>query len=263
MSALHLVRLPLRMDALARWAGDRGWGSGRRGEVFDEGRAVHHLLAEAFRPGAVNCFRLLVAPGSGVGNLYLYSSEDAEALRATAECWAWPDHMGILPLARIESRAMPRAWRTGQELGFDLRARPVLRLRRDLDTQRGLVGKGSEVDAFLAEALRRHPGSPDGMANEGRTREAVYLDWLKERLSGVAELDRAGSRLVRFRRRCVLRGRRVVDGPDATIHGTLRVSDPDRFAEALRRGVGRHRTYGYGMVLLRPPVRRAASGNGP
>ena len=51
--------------------------------------------------------------------------------------------------------------------------------------------------------------------------------------------------------------------PDATIHGTLRVSDPDRFAEALRRGVGRHRTYGYGMVLLRPPVRRAAAVNDP
>ena len=163
----------------------------------------------------------------------------------------------------MESRPMPLAWRTGQALGFDLRARPVRRLRRDLDTRRGSMGRGSEVDAFLAEALRRHPGSPDGMANEGRTREAVYLDWLEERLSGVAELDRAGSRLVRFRRGCVLRGRRVVDGPDATIHGTLRVSDPDRFAEALRRGVGRHRTYGYGMVLLRPPARRAAAVNGP
>ena len=103
LSALHLVRLPLRMDALARWAGERGWGGGRRGAVFDEGRALHHLLAEAFGPDAVNCFRQLVAPGSGAGNLYLYSSEDSEALRAAAKRWALPEHLGALPLAQMKA----------------------------------------------------------------------------------------------------------------------------------------------------------------
>ena len=80
------------------------------------------------------------------------------------------------------------------------------------------------------------------MSGEGRTREAVYLDWLEERLGGAAELDRGGSRLAQFRRTGVLRGRSGLEGPDATIHGTLCVSDPDGFAGLLRRGIGRHRS---------------------
>ena len=255
--ALHLVRIPLRIDALARWAGERGWGGGRRGEAFDEGRALHHLLAEAFGPGAAHCFRFLVAPGGSAGSLYLYSEQNAESLREAAESCAWPEHLGVFPLSRLESRAMPLAWRAGQHLGFDLRVRPVRRLLRDLETPRGRMARGAEVDAFLAEALRRHPGEPGGMAGEGRTREAVYLDWLEERLGGAAELKRSVSRLARFRRTCVLRGRSGPEGPDATIHGTLRVSDPDGFAELLRRGIGRHRAYGYGMLLLRPAGRPA------
>ena len=159
--------------------------------------------------------------------------------------------------SRLESRPMPRAWRAGQRLGFDFRVRPVRRLLRDLETSRGRMARGADVDAFLAEALRRHPGEPGGMAGEGRTREAVYLDWLAERPGGAVELDRAGRRLAQFRRTGVLRGRSGLEGPEATIHGTLRVSDPDGFAELLRRGIGRHRTYGYGMLLLRPAGRPA------
>ena len=39
------------------------------------------------------------------------------------------------------------------------------------------------------------------------------------------------------------------------VHGALTVTDPDAFAALLARGVGRHRAYGYGMILLRPPNR--------
>ena len=249
------MRILLRTGALGRLG--RRARIGRRGEASDEGRALHHLLAEAFGPGAAHCFRLLAAPGGSAGSLYLYSPQDAEGLRVTAEICAWPEHLGVLPLSRLESRPMSRAWRAGQRPGFDLRMRPVRRLLRDLETSRGRMARGAEVDAFLAEALRRHPGEPGGMAGEGRTREAVYLDWLAERPGGAVELDRAGRRLAQFRRTGVLRGRSGLEGPEATIHGTLRVSDSDGFAELLRRGIGRRRTYGYGMLLLRPAGRPA------
>ena len=251
MTALHLVRVPLRIDALARWAGERGW----RGEVFDEGHALHHLLVETFGPEALHGFRMLAAPRAGSGSLYLYSPQDADTLRALAERYAGPEHLGVLPLARMESKAMPRAWSAGQRLGFDVRVRPVRRLHRDLETHRGRMARGSEVDAFLLEALLRHSGAPGGMAAAGRTREAVYLDWLQERLGGAAELEPSASRQARFRRARIVRGGRVLQGPDATLHGTLAVSDASRFAALLRRGIGRHRAYGYGMLLLRPPGR--------
>ena len=253
MTPLHLARIPLRTDALAFWAGERGWGSVRQGADFDEGRAIHHLLAEVLGPRSVHCFRLLVPPRQRAGSLYLYSPMAAEVLKAAADLCAWPEHLGVLPLSRLESRPMPGTWLAGHRLGFDLRARPIRRLRRDLDGVRGRMSRGAEVDAYLIEALRRYPDAPDGMAKARRTREAVYLDWLEERFEGIASLDRPACRLARFRRSRVLREHRGLEGPDATIHGTLTVSDPDRFGELLRRGVGRHRAYGYGMLLLRPP----------
>ena len=48
---------------------------------------------------------------------------------------------------------------------------------------------------------------------------------------------------------------RTVEGPDAVAVGTVTVTDPDRFAAALARGIGRHRSFGFGMLLLTPPMR--------
>ena len=42
------------------------------------------------------------------------------------------------------------------------------------------------------------------------------------------------------------------EGPDAVMRGNLTVTDSDSFVALLARGIGRHRAYGYGMLLLRP-----------
>ena len=41
------------------------------------------------------------------------------------------------------------------------------------------------------------------------------------------------------------------------MRGNLIVSDPAAFAQLLTRGIGRHRAYGFGMLLLRPPGKPA------
>ena len=256
MTAFHLVRTLVDTDRLARWAGERGWSGSKGSTVYDEGRALHHLVTEVWGPGVLPCFRLLVPPRRRTGNLYAYSAMDAEALRAAADVQAPPEHLKVLRLEGLESKLMPADWRAGQRLGFDLRTRPVRRLRRDLSSPREPVRAGSEVDAFLVEALRDHPKAPDGMSKEGRTRQEVYLDWLTERLTPAATLDRSETRLVRFRRRRVAREKRDSEGPDAVVHGVLVVADPMAFSALLMRGVGRHRAYGYGMLLLRPPGRQ-------
>lgn len=254
MTAFHLVRAPVDMGRLARWAGERGW-AGSKGAVYDEGRALHHLVTEVWGPGVLHCFRLLVPPRRRAGSLYAYSAMDSEVLRAAADVQAPPEHLRVLRLEGLESKPMPADWRAGQRLGFDLRTRPIRRLRRDLNGPRGPVRAGSEVDAFLVEALRKHPEAPDGMSNEDRTRQEIYLDWLAERLTPAATLDRSATRLVHFRRQRVAREKRDSEGPDATVHGVLVVADPAAFSPLLMRGVGRHRSYGYGMLLLRPPGR--------
>lgn len=242
--------------ALASWADERGWVR-RRGSLFDfdEGRALHHLLDEALGPGTLRPFRLLVPPRRATGYLYAYSRCNAEDLAGRACHYALPDHLAVLRTDAMQSKTMPGKWRAGQRVGFDLRSRPVRRLTRELETTMGRTYKeGAELDAFVFEALTEFGADRDGMKKAGRTREAVYLDWLSERLAPYAILDRTCSRLAGFRRGRAARNAGV-EGPDATIQGTVKIFDPTGFDDLLVRGVGRHRAYGYGMMLLRPPGR--------
>ena len=262
---LYFVRVPVSLNALARWAGERGWVQGRA-RTFDEGRALHHLLDETFGPGTLRPFRLLVPPRRADGNLYAYSANDQMVLHEAMQMYAPPEHLTVLRPERLASKSMPNDWKAGQRLGFDVRVRPVRRLKTDLVASQGRFDAGAELDAFLLEALRHYPADRKGMTASNRSREAVYLDWLKERLAPAARIDRA-TRLVQFQRTLVTRprhahngssrnGDRGLEGPDATFHGTLTVIQPTAFADILLRGVGRHRAFGYGMLLLRSPQRR-------
>lgn len=40
--------------------------------------------------------------------------------------------------------------------------------------------------------------------------------------------------------------------PDAEFAGVLAIEDGATFSRALARGLGRHRSFGFGMILLRP-----------
>ena len=254
MSALNLVQIPIRPGDLARWAGDRGWSTAKSGVgTFDEGLALHHLLAETFGPGALQPFRYLVAPRARVGNLYAYSAQSAEALCEAAGIQAMPEHVAVADPGRLCAKPMPTTWRPGQRVGFDVRLRPVRRLKSDLGDR---FKAGREIDAFLHEALKNHAEAKNGMRGAGRNREAVYLDWLAERLALAAVLDRRNTRLVAFQRLRVVRGDKSVEGPNVVIHGALVISDPVEFAKLLTGGVGRHCAYGYGMLLLRAPQTR-------
>jgi CRISPR system Cascade subunit CasE len=241
---LHLLELPLSLRALNHWAGGRGLGS-------DEGTALHHLLGETFGPAALQPFRLMVAPRAQNGTLYAYADADADTLGQQARASLTPAHAAVIDLDRLRSLPRPTtAWTTGQRLGFDLRLRPVVRLASDLtgSDDRGepvSLRQGAEVDVFLATVLRDRPA----------TREAAYLDWLAARLAPAALLDPAATRLASFQRTRVQRNGRGIEGPDAVVHGTLTIINPAAFADLLGRGVGRHRSYGYGMLLLRPPQR--------
>jgi CRISPR system Cascade subunit CasE len=242
--SLHLIEMPISLSALNRWAGQRNIGRGQ----FDEGLVLHHLLGEAFGPAVLQPFRLLVAPRARTGTLYAYSAAPADSLRAAAAPLLGPSETEVISLDALRSVERPETtWQEGARLGFDLKSRPVVRLASAIEGLDGQFPKGAEVDAFLSETLRK---------NHARPREDVYLDWLSARLAPVADLEREASRLHQFRRVRSLRGGHRVEGPEAVIHGTLVVRDPPEFARLLARGVGRHRSYGYGMLLLRRPQRK-------
>lgn len=243
MNVLSMISLPIDLRSLRSLAA-------KRGLLDDEGRALHSLLSERFGKGAFQPFRLMVGRGGGrTGTLYGYTTTSREALVA-AEDTAAPELVALLPSAALAMKAMPQTWTKGRRLAFDVRVRPVRRLRRPVGPYTRV---GAEIDAWLLASMRAFPEGPPDQRHEALNRDAVYARWLAERLEGAAEITRV--RLAKFERTHAIR-KALSEGPDATLHGDLIISDSAAFAEKLCHGVGRHAAYGYGMLLLRPPTEK-------
>ena len=253
---LHMIRADLDVNALHHWAGSKGLIARN---TFDAGYALHHLLVESFGCDlAPKPFRVIIprpTPGQRRrGTLYGYARCDDAALRAAAAIYACPLQAQVLPATRLDSKPMPTTWQPGQRLGFEVLIRPVARPKdRRLNTRGGGPRHpGAETDVWQWEASQHPPGTME------RSREAVYTDWLAAQLErrGGAELE-PGTRLQSFQRVRTVRKRRAhaTEGPHAVLQGALTVTAADDFARLVTHGIGRHRAYGYGMLLLRPPRR--------
>lgn len=241
MRDLHLVGVPVDLRQLHYWGASRNF---TYNGYLDEGLALHHLLGECFGRAVLQPFRLMVSHERRQAKFFAYASLDSIALDQTARAVATPDLLDIIDLERIQS--VPRSasnWRVGQRLGFDLRIRPVVRLAKTIEHKGKHFRQGAEVDAWL----------PHVFAGGTADRESLYLDWLDARLGGAVKLERQASKMTQFRRSKIVRSRRMTEGPDVIIHGTLSVCDSEVFFEKLKQGIGRHKAYGYGMILLRPP----------
>lgn len=265
---LHLVRLQGSRSALWRATfGDQGRAPLREP---DEGYMVHAALRSLFgdvgpQPFAVDAEATDDARRGDAVTVYGYASADADRLIAAAKAGdARFSH--AFELGRLASKPMP-SLTAGMRLA--LRARCVVSRRAHCDGGVDLGGrrktrwsKGDELDAYVLECARV---DPHGAGDCGVKREDVYAGWLAERLAtgGASLADPAAPpRVVAWRRVRLLRRGGVVDGrrpgravelPEATFDVEIVVQDPVAFDVLLRRGIGRHRAFGYGMALLRPP----------
>ena len=160
-----------------------------------------------FGKGVLQPFRLFASERRASAALYGYAAVDVAELRHTADAVATPDCLDVLNPETMRSKRMPSSFERGRRLGFDLRLRPVRRLRRDLaDAQLGhSLSKGAEVDAFRVEVLQRFPSgwddSDEAAAKAGITRQSVYAEWLSERFGDAVSVEqcrwtRAGSRSI-------------------------------------------------------------------
>ena len=252
----HMMHAQVDMKELRRWAAERGL---IEGIWLDTGHALHTLMSLMFGKGAVQPFRLLPSRGGRLGSLYGYTDDDQPALRESGTTTATPDAMAVLNPERVRTKPMRLNFEAGARLGFDVRVRPVRRLGKGRPGRAGkpMSPKGAEIDAFRTEVMRlEREGGPTGrcdLAQAGVTHERIYRDWLQERMRG-AELETF--RLARLNHNGGRRsGERLPDGPDAVIHGTVKVTVPEAFANTIAHGVGRHKAFGYGMLLLRPADR--------
>jgi len=216
----------------------------------DFGYGTHVWLKALFGPYAPKPFRLFQADRRNRPiRLLAYTAAPPSSLIEHAATFAEPGVLAVGdPTRSLTSKRLPTsaAWVAGRRLGFEVLACPVVRH----------AGTGGEQDVFLHRLNR-------AAADEAVSRPGAYTDWLAQQVAGAATIERAeltgfslGHHLRRSRPVGADRARRAhsLRRPRALLAGEFRVEDPDRFAALLARGIGRHRSFGYGMLLLRSPA---------
>ncbi len=249
---LHLVRLVLDRRALVRLAARH-----RLAHNVDEGYVLHAGLAQLFavssEPATVPLSSFTVDDNYPTDQR---RPDEAYVLGYAAEAGAaLAGRMGPsrAELVRVcKSTAVP-TFSVGQRLGFRARVCPIVRTKvageRPLGVDRRGRMKSREIDAFIHATL--------GLSKETYvSRETVYVDWLRKQLEGGGACTLDGAKLAEFRRDVMPRkgGEKAIERPNAVMEGTLTVTDPALFRALLARGLGRHRAFGFGMILLRPPT---------
>ena len=252
---LRMVRFEANNRAMARWMGPRG--------LRDTGDALRCLLKECLGEKRPLVFRPMPKNRQPVRIVLGYCRHGQEELEDELQMLADPMQRQALPRGCVATKDMPGEWPEGKVLRFEARMRPVVRLDRKLDPihpgvlehlGRPGVNLGQECDAHRWREMKING---DG---ERPDRQRSYGEWLSERAArqGGCEIDARQVELTTYRKSpMVTRSNpRGVIGPDAILRGVLRIVDPERFAEVIAAGIGRHRAYGYGMILLRPAMER-------
>ena len=214
----------------------------------DLGYLLHCALKELFGADAPEPFAIREASGRHA-TVLAYSSRSSAELLQHARAFADPAvHASCcFEEGAFEGKPMPASWVPGARLGFEVRACPVVRMSADGPRWR----KGAELDAFLARCWREE-GAP-------LQRETVYREWLVKELGRGGAARLVSCELKAFRRERLLRRdhgpartSHAAERPDARLAGVLEVAADAAFTGLLARGLGRHRAFGFGMLLLRP-----------
>lgn len=242
---LYLVKIPLRAERLIAIAKRRGISL----RSLDDGYLTHCLLTELWQSQAPAPF---VLRGNGrTLDIWGYSRTAGSALIEHARAFGDPGILGAIDdLDTISSRPIPQ-FDHGRRVGFLLRVCPVARLANASNGQHA----GAEVDVFLAKAFGAGANGPP-------SRDHVYREWLKERLGDttvcgarVADVRIAAisrTRLVR-RTQGTERQAKTLERPDVRFEGELTIEDGGVFVRFLARGVGRHKAFGFGAMMIVPP----------
>jgi CRISPR system Cascade subunit CasE len=246
---LHLLRLLPDMAALARWVA----ATGQRALQDDTGYALHAALRATLGELAPKPFALLERPG--VLQLIGYSRHSVEELHDALAQGEISDPgaaaaLGLQQPANTLIKPMPARWRAGDRMSFEVRVAPVVRSRQ----QPG--GGYPEIDAAF---------HPDFAAAAGGDREAAHRAWLARELARGGAATLLTSRALAFRLAPIARRHAQADGhhggrstrqgllPDLCVRGQLQLDDPLAFDALLGRGLGRHRSFGFGCLLVAPP----------
>jgi len=241
MNELSIIEISLDPAALSRFLYAQGLIHPYGDE--DIGYGVHAWLKAAFGRDAPKPFRVFVNKGRAP-RVLAYSAYRAEVLGECLGGLADPCVYAVCHPEHMAGRTMP-IFQAGRQLDFEVLCCPIARKSRT----------GQEKDLFLVK------GDHDGPSSGRLDRAQVYGDWLRDQLipaARVVDVRLEGVRLVRQTRRAAPDGqpnrkKAYLTRPHVLLRGKCAIQDSEGFMNLLAKGVGRHRAFGYGMVLLRPP----------
>lgn len=231
MNSFHLLRIPVDPPRLLQFAAAHGMIH----EDETLGYTLHAWLAALFDAHAPRPFRYFERRRE----LLAYAKEDAATLIAHAQAYAKPEAWAALGADGVAGKPMPTTWRLGQRLRLEVLACPVSR-------------RGKEEKDVYRRTL-------DRLGDQSPTRAEVYRAWFERQWASAVQLTKVELLGMRAQVRTLRRARngtnrlRVVERPEALFAADAVIIDPERFQLLLARGIGRHRAFGYGMVLLAPP----------
>ncbi len=238
MSNLYMIEIQYDQGALFRFLHSQSLDDPLGDE--DLGYGLHGWLQAAFGELAPKPWRLYIDRRRSP-RLLGYCESDAEDLRRRMLEFADPAVCDVCSPESIASKPMP-TWQAGRQLAFEIQCCPIGRKSRT----------GTEKDIFLLHA--------DLGEEESIRRDVVYCDWAKSLLEAQEAINITSVRLSAFR---LVKQTRQTQGqpgdrkhkrltrPSAVFKGGLTVVRLEEFSNMLAKGFGRHRAFGYGMLLLR------------
>lgn len=246
MNTLTLLQLEPDLAAVNRWI----VATGQSNLNADLGYGLHAATRAALGGLAPKPFALqrngqssrlvgyVAAPPDAIGRAISLQGLDCDVADA-------------LRLSHWKGRELPQDWRPGERLRFEVHAAPIVRTRTAMS------------NAYVEQDAAFHPKfGQDATDAEPPTREETYGRWLANELARGNAAALLHHELISFSYQSVLRrhatnaaGKRPARSsqlPATTFRGLLEVRDGAAFHALIARGLGRHRAFGFGCLLLAP-----------
>jgi CRISPR system Cascade subunit CasE len=248
---MHLIKLAIPKPTLAEFASSRSLSARLTTDYL-----VHSVLSETFSETP----RPFVAEDKGrllrvlFYSDYPYSKSNETDLQDRAQFGASPEAYEAISWDQGAGKPIPDSVPEGMDLKFETKASPVVEKAssgkgKNVDGEPRTWEEGDELDVFLSRQWK---------SEKELSRFAVYKDWLSGRIEGhgasVESIAVEGFNLKEMTRRTRGGDRKVTafKRPVATMSGKAKVTGPVEFGNLLRKGVGKHKSFGYGFLKIRP-----------
>lgn len=227
----------------------------------DIGYGLHSVMCELFTPELSPKLFFVDRCQKEETTVLVYGSHHIDQLHRQAQQFADPTLYSSMLWHKSASKPMPEQWLAGQRLGFRLRCCPIKRSHSAQDKLwENTHSKRSEKSCVELDAYQWYCA---GKAPEEviLTKEEVYIAWFKELLGrhcavALEKLVVDSCQSIGLQRRNHNRQfAKPLQRPEVIFSGVLSITDPQAFKSLLQSGIGRHKAFGFGMLLLMPEVK--------